>query len=274
MADPLDAAPGPLPGPPQGGDVEALHRRFRETGGAAELARLVEHYERLVRSLAARSGSRPEDRDDLVQVAFVGLLIALDRFDPERGTRFVTYAWATMSGHLKRHHRDCDWAVRVPRRIQEDSRTARVAAERLVNGLGRAPTTAEVADATGLSLERAGEALRARLGYRAVPLEAGADDASPAGCRLAATDEDLALVEDRLVLAELLARLAEQERQIIRLRFVEELSQDEIAARLGSTQVRISRQLARTLDKLRVWARAEISWRPGPDRGSERRSGS
>ncbi|MBW3615928.1 MAG: sigma-70 family RNA polymerase sigma factor [Actinobacteria bacterium] len=236
-------------------ELEALHRRFYETRQPADQCRLLEHYEGLAFHLASRATKRPSDHDDLVQVALIALVTALDQFDPHRGVTFTTFAWITIRGHLNRWQRDHGWSVRVPRSLQERCLRTSLVVEQLSHELGRPPRMVEIAQRMGSGETEVRETLQAQRAYLAFPIPAG-DDAS-SETALATHDTGFSTVDDRSQLRSLLARLPDDERELIELRFVEELTQSEIAARLNSTQVRISRQLARSLAKLRAWAEAD-----------------
>lgn len=245
-------------------ELAELHQRFYETRQPADQCRLLEHYEGLAFHLAARATKRPDDRDDLVQVALIALVAALDQFEPQRGVSFTTFAWITIRGHLSRWQRDCGWSVKVPRSLQERCLRTSLAVERLGHELGRPPTVGEIAERLGAGEGEVRETLQAQRAHFAFPIPAVGDEDGPVGGVsraaervLATSDPGFNTVEDRSQLAALLARLPSEEREMIELRFVEELTQSEIATRLNSTQVRVSRQLARSLAKLRAWAWAE-----------------
>ena len=192
--------------------------------------------------------------DDLVQVGTIGLIKAIDRFDPERGLEFTTYATPTVMGEIKRHFRDKGWSVRVPRRLQELSAKINVATDELTNALQRSPSVAEIAEHVGASVDEVLEAIESSAAYSSVPLEGGGsgeDDESPAVIDHYATeDADLAASDDRMVLEQAIADFSPRERDVIRMRFVEGLTQVEIAERLGVSQVQVSRLLRRTLRRI------------------------
>lgn len=221
------------------GDPERLHLREQLTRRHLPLA---EH-------LAARFSGRGEPQDDLAQVATIGLLKALDRFDPTRGVPFGAYAVPTMLGEIKRHFRDRGWAMRVPRRVQEAGRLLADTREVLTQELGRAPTVAELAERTGHEADDVVEVLEAANAYSTVPLDTG----SPTSPALALGEDDAALenVENREALRPLLAALPVRERRILVLRFVRGMSQSQIAAEVGISQMHVSRLLSRTLAQLR-----------------------
>ncbi|MEJ5914160.1 SigB/SigF/SigG family RNA polymerase sigma factor [Pseudokineococcus sp. 1T1Z-3] len=209
--------------------------------------RVVAEHLPLVERLARRYTGRGEPFDDLVQVGTIGLLSAVDRFDPARGVPLGAFAVPHVLGEIRRHFRDRGWAVRVPRRLQEHGRTVADARATLTQSLGRSPTVTEVATATGLDAELVVAALESAGAYTTVPLEE-----EPGTSRLVAEDTGLADVEDRVLLRPLLDALPARERRIIALRFVRGLSQAEIAAEVGLSQMHVSRLLARTLNDLRA----------------------
>jgi RNA polymerase sigma-B factor len=216
--------------------------------------RLVELHMPLVRHLAMRFRSRGEPLEDLVQVGTIGLIKAVDRFDLERGVEFSTYATPTIVGEIKRHFRDKGWMVRVPRRLQELRLQISVAGQDLSQDLGRAPTVAELAKRIGASEEDVLEALESAAAYSTVSLdtsERDAEDAPALGDLLGDEDAGLENVEDRETLRPLLAALPARERQILSLRFFRGMTQSQIAAEIGISQMHVSRLLARTLSQLR-----------------------
>ena len=234
-------------------DAPLLERMASLAPGDPERVQLREHLTRrhlpLAEHLAARFAGRGEPQDDLVQVATIGLLKALDRFDPSRGVPFGAYAVPTMLGEIKRHFRDRGWAMRVPRRVQEAGRLLADTREVLTQELGRAPTVAELAERTGHDADEVVEVLEAANAYSTVPLDTGSSS-SPA---LALGEDDAALesVENREALRPLLAALPVRERRILVLRFVRGMSQSQIAAEVGISQMHVSRLLHRTLGQLR-----------------------
>jgi len=208
----------------------------------------------LARQLAAGYAHTSESFDDLFQVACLGLVNAVDRFDSTRGIAFSSYAMPTILGELKRYFRDKTWSVRVPRDLQELGLGVERAGERLTARLGRPPTVDEVADAVGAAREAVLEAREALGAYHAGSLEESRsgradDDAllSVLGC-----DEDgYDRVEQRVLLDGMLRRLTRRERDIVRLRFVDDLTQTKIAEEVGLSQMQVSRVLRRSLDRLR-----------------------
>jgi RNA polymerase sigma-B factor len=216
---------------------------------------LVEIHLPLVEYLARRFRNRGEPLDDLVQVATIGLIKSVDRFDLERGVEFSTYATPTIVGEIKRHFRDKGWAIRVPRRLQELKLSLTKATSDLSQKNGRAPTVAELAAYLGLSEEEILEGLESANAYSAVSLDApdGGDDDSPAVAdSLGFIDDALEGVEYRESLKPLLEKLPAREKRILMLRFFGGMTQSQIATELGISQMHVSRLLARTLAQLRV----------------------
>jgi RNA polymerase sigma-B factor len=195
--------------------------------------------------IAAKFRGRGEPGDDLEQVATVGLIHAVDRYDPDRGIAFLAYAVPTMMGEVRRYFRDTAWAIRLPRRLSELH----------VATLGSAPTPTQLAEHLGVSVAEVQEALEAGQSYRTASLDGlgGDDDSSPALLdRLGEEDPELEVVEQRAMLAPLLAQVPERERRILMMRFFEHLTQTQIAERVGLSQMHVSRLLARTLEDLRT----------------------
>jgi RNA polymerase sigma-B factor len=223
--------------------IAAAFAELRSSGSEAARAQLIERHLPLARSLARRYRYTPEPRDDLEQVASLALVKAVDRFDPARGSSFAAYAVATILGELKRHMRDTTWVVHVPRTLKERI-VAVERAERLLSArLGSAPTVAQLAAEAGVSAEQVLEALNARGANDAVPLDPGGS----AEAVSAFSDA----VDDRVALSSALRRLPRRERTILLLRFVEGLTQTEIADRVGLSQMYVSRLLRATLEQLR-----------------------
>jgi len=214
---------------------------------------LAEFYMPLAYAVAARRSGSPRARDDLNQAAMLGLLSALDRFDPERGVEFTTFAWATINGALKMHSRDSGWGMRVSRSMQELCMKVGRAVDELTVQLGRSPTVIEVARRCGVPEEDVVQAQEVRSAYLPASLDASARDEGPSQVVLPVADGRLAAVEHRALLSPLVARLPERDQRILNLRFVDQLSQSEIAARVGSNQMSVSRSLTRSLALLRQW---------------------
>jgi RNA polymerase sigma-B factor len=221
---------------------------------------LVEMHLPLVQYLARRFRNRGEPLDDLVQVATIGLIKSVDRFDLERGVEFSTYATPTVVGEIKRHFRDKGWAIRVPRRLQELKLALAKATSELSQRNGRAPTVAELAAHLEMSEDEILEGLESANAYSAVSLDApdtGDDDSPAVSDSLGATDEALEGVEYRESLKPLLEQLPPREKKILLLRFFGNMTQSQIAAELGISQMHVSRLLARTLVQLRQGLLAE-----------------
>ncbi len=186
--------------------------------------------------------------DDLVQVARIGLVNAVDRFDVERGANFLSFAVPTVMGEVRRHFRDGTWSMRVPRRSKEISLRIGRAADELVQRLGRSPRPSELAEFLDLSVDEVIDGLMARSAYNSISIDAEADEQRQSiGDTLGDDDEHLAAVEDYVTLAPAMARLPERERNILSLRFFRGMSQSEIAAEVGISQMHVSRLLSRTL---------------------------
>ncbi|HVE64135.1 MAG TPA: RNA polymerase sigma factor SigF [Mycobacteriales bacterium] len=216
---------------------------------------LVRMHLPLVEYLARRFRNRGEPLEDLVQVATIGLIKSVDRFDLERGVEFSTYATPTIVGEIKRHFRDKGWAIRVPRRLQELKLTLTKATGELSQTLGRSPTVAELAAHIGLTEEEILEGLESANAYSAVSLDAtdsGDEDSPAVADSLGQLDEALEGVEYRESLKPLLEQLPSREKRILMLRFFGNMTQSQIANELGISQMHVSRLLARTLAQLRV----------------------
>ncbi|HUZ43115.1 MAG TPA: SigB/SigF/SigG family RNA polymerase sigma factor [Acidimicrobiales bacterium] len=240
-------------------ELRALFEEFARSRSDAVRDHLVNAHLGLAEYLARRFANRGEPLDDLIQVASIGLVKAVDRFDPERPVEFSTYATHTIVGELKRHFRDKGWAVRAPRRLQElYLRLGQVVAE-LSQELGRSPTVAELAAEMQASEEEVLEAMEAGQAYRFASLDApapGPDDegSSTLASQLGEDDLTMAAAEDRAALSPLLAALPPREQRILFLRFFQGLTQSEIATQLGISQMHVSRLLARSLSQLRAVA--------------------
>ncbi len=230
---------------------------FARTRDPALRDQLVSDNIGLARRLAHRFAHRGQPYDDLVQVASIALIKAVDRFDPERNVAFSTFATGTIIGELKRHFRDRGWAVRAPRRIQELYLELGTITESLGHQLGRSPTVPELAEAADCSEEAILEAMEAGRGYRSASLDAPGPGNLTLGDRLATEDTGTYLVEERSVLEPALAALPERSQRIVKLRFIDGLTQSEIAAEIGISQMHVSRLLAASLAQLREAFRPE-----------------
>jgi len=234
---------------PADNDQFAEFARTRDPGLRDEL---IAAHLGLAHQLARRFANRGEAHDDLVQVASLALVKAVDRFDPEHGVKFSTFAVKCIVGELKRHFRDRGWAVRAPRRIQELYLELGHEIDRLSQVLGRAPTVPELAGAVGASEEAVLEAIEAGRGYRTASLDAPDNESHTLADSLGAEDSHFSLVDERSVLAVALEQLAPRDQVILRLRFVDGLTQSEIATKLGVSQMQISRLLSANLERLRA----------------------
>lgn len=231
-------------------DRSVLFERFARTGAEADRNALVEAHLGLAEFFAKRYRNRGVADDDLRQVARLALVQAVDRFDPEVGVEFSTFAGRTIDGTLKRHFRDTAWSVRVPRSLQELSVEVRRTSNELSVQLGRSPTIAELAEATGRDADLVVEALEADQAYRADSLDVPDDEGgvtSPGS-----VDGGYARRETQLVVRELIASFPERERRILELRFDHEKSQSEIAEELGISQMHVSRLLRRCFEQMRA----------------------
>jgi RNA polymerase sigma-B factor len=244
------------PGDPRGADADEIGElldRYRSTGDRAARNEIVERHRSLADRVARRYASRGIAVEDLRQTALLAMVRALDRFDPQRGASFATFAGRTMEGELKRSLRDRAWAVRPPRAAQERYLELRRREEELAHRLGRLPTVAEIADAMEVTVDDVLEAVEAAGARTSAPLTRTDDDGDevPADARLGHEDHGFAGVDDALIVAELLDVLDERSRTAVELRFYERLGQDEIAARLGISQSYLSRVLRRALVQMR-----------------------
>ena len=226
--------------------------------GSAEFVRLraqiIEDLLPLATHLAARFRNRGEPFDDLVQVANLALIKAVDGFDPERGVSFSSYAVPFIAGELKRHFRDKTWHVRVPRRLQELSLQINRATDELTQRLGRSPTVADLAKHLEIGEEETIEALEAAGAYHSLSLDApagGEDGASTLVDLIGTEDSDLAEVDARVALPPLLATLPAREQKILAMRFYGNLTQSQIAAEMGISQMHVSRLITKALASLR-----------------------
>jgi RNA polymerase sigma-B factor len=232
--------------------VRRLFMEYADSGDERLRNQLVEEHLGLAHHLARRFTNRGEPYDDLVQVASIALVNSVDRFEPDRGVEFSTFATRTIIGELKRHFRDKGWAIRAPRRIQELYLAVRPAVEALTQQLGRPPTVAEIADSVGAGEESVLEALEAGQRYRTASIDAPDRQYGSIGLRLGQVDAGFAGTDDIMLMALSMADLPEREQTIIKLRFVDELTQSEIAARVGLSQMHVSRLLAASLVRLRA----------------------
>lgn len=241
--------------PPTEENTEALLEEFAATRDPDLRARLVLMHGRIVRYLASRFDTRAVPQEDLVQVAYIGLISALDRFDPARGVSFVTYAIPTILGEIKRYFRDQTWALKAPRRLRELGLTLRRVRREMEQQLGRSPTIQEMAELVDVSEERLLQAMEVDRCYRPCSLDSQFPG-SEGSCGLVSDsvgeeDPEIAEVEQRGALRQVIACLERRQRKIIQLRFFEELSQAEVARQMGISQMHVSRLERQALGQLR-----------------------
>jgi RNA polymerase sigma-B factor len=231
-----------------------LLERYHVNGDVAAREALVERFLPLARQLARRYQRGGEPLDDLIQVASLGLLKAIDRFEPDRTTAFSSFAVPTILGELKRHFRDKGWSVRVPRDLQEMAVRVDRVAEELSREIGRAPTPAEIAEHIGATTEQVLEAREAAGAYRAVSLDRPRDDDEDGDGMtetMGVEDPGFHLAEAAATVERLMGSLTDREREVLRLRFEEDLTQSEIGARVGVSQMHVSRLIRQAVTRLR-----------------------
>jgi len=231
-----------------------LFRAYLEQGDLGARERLVERFLPLARQLARRYGNAGEPLDDLVQVASLGLVKAIDRYDLDRGTAFSSFAVPTILGEIKRHFRDTGWTVRVPRAIQERRIQVNRAIPVLTGRLGRSPTPAEIAEHIESSTEEVLEALEAAVAYEPVSLDSnpgGDDDDETWAQAVGEEDPSYELVEHGATLAPAMKALDPRERVILHMRFVEDMTQSQIADKIGISQMHVSRLIRKALEQMR-----------------------
>jgi RNA polymerase sigma-B factor len=239
----------------------ALLRRYHEHGDLAAREQLIEQYMSLVRSLARRYSYRGEQLEDLVQIGAIGLIKAIDRFDLDRGVELTTYATPNIIGEIKRHFRDKGWSVRVPRGLQELNVQLSRLIEQLTVQLGRSPTISELAKAASVEEEEVLEALESGRAYSSLSLSSGGGqdedgDLDPLES-IGEIEHEYEVSEDRAVLEPGFRVLDERERRILHLRFFKGLTQSQIAAQVGISQMHVSRLIRRSLEKIREEIAAE-----------------
>ena len=239
---------------PDVGRDDSLFREYRASGDRGVRNQLIDQHRWLAIHCAKRFADKGEPLDDLVQVAMLGVLKAVERFDPDYGAAFATFAVPTIVGELRRHFRDTTWAVHVPRRARDLQHTVKVAVDELGQLLGRSPTVAEIAGQAGVTGEDVLDALEAARCYRKAPLESGADDGNGEIVDIAALGQDergLDAVEAPATVEQLLTVLPPRERRIVELRYVQGYTQSRIADLVGVSQVQVSRLLRRSLAVMR-----------------------
>jgi RNA polymerase sigma-B factor len=231
--------------------------RYRREGDEMARDELVRRLLPLARRLARRYRRDEDSLEDLVQVATLGLVKAIDRFEPERDVAFSSYAVPTMLGELKRYFRDHGWAVHVPRGMQERVMAVDGSVRELSRALGRSPSADEVAQTLSISVEEVVEAMEAASAHDAVSLDAhrfGTDESDTYAETVGAEDERFELVEYEATIAPTLRALPERDRLVLHLRFVDDLTQAEIAEQVGVSQMHVSRIIRRALERLRAVA--------------------
>jgi RNA polymerase sigma-B factor len=237
-----------------------LLERYHVRGDDRAREELIQRFLPLARQLALRYYHGREPLEDLVQVACIGLIKAVDRFEIARGTAFASYAVPVILGELRRHFRDNGWALHLPRALQERALAVERAVDRLQSAEGHAPTPAELANAMGCTVEEVLEAIDAARATDTLSLDApratGDGERDPLVDAIGGDDDRFELIEYRAAIADTLAALPDRERLILRLRFGEDRTQSEIARQLGVSQMQVSRLLRRTLARLRTVAEA------------------
>ncbi len=248
-------------------DTDELFRLWRKTKDPKVRDELIYRHIDLAKGLARRFIGRGEPLEDLIQVAVYGLINAIDRYDPDRGTKFNTFAVPTILGELKRHFRDATWAMQLPRGLQELNQKAYKLMDILTQKLGRPPTMAELAQELGVSEEQAIEALDAANAYEVLSLEqevtTDEDDKPQPLSELLAAAENEAVEhwQKRQLLDEAMKTLSERERTIVKMRFHDDLTQTQIAQRLGISQMHVSRLLRKAIAKMRAYLRGATEGR-------------
>lgn len=232
-------------------ELRTKFEEFSHTEDPELRTELIQAHLGLAEHLARRFTHRGEPYDDLVQVSSLGLIKAVDRFDPSRGVEFTTFATKTILGELKRHFRDKGWAIRAPRRIQELYLQLGQVVGTLSQELGRSPTIKELMKETGASEDEVIEAMEAGQAYRSASLDSAGPDGETLGARVGVESTEFGDAEWRAMLLPHLESLPQRDRAILKLRFVNGLTQSEIAERVGISQMHVSRLLGRSLLTLR-----------------------
>jgi RNA polymerase sigma-B factor len=233
------------------------HVCYNRTRDAGLRRQLVEEYQGYAVSLARRMHREGEPLEDLIQVAFEGLLVALNRFETTRGIPFVGFATPTIMGALKRHYRDAGWLMRVPRRVHELATPARLAEEALTAELGRAPSLDETAKRLGVDVEDLIVVQEAQTARSMSSIEALSGTDGEARGRFGATDPGIGKVDDRLALKQAFGELGARDREVVRLYFFEERSQVDIASRFGVSQMQVSRWISAIARRMGSWIPAD-----------------
>jgi RNA polymerase sigma-B factor len=253
---------------PQREELRRLHRLYRETADPGERGRireqLVAGYDSLVHFLARRFQNRGEPLEDIVQVGYLGLIKAIDRFDPDLGNEFTTFATPTIMGEIRRYFRDKGWAIRFPRRLQELHQQVIRTNEEMKNQLGRQPTVPEVAERLGVETDDVLEAMEMSTALSPLSIDAavggrGEEEGRQLSEAVGEEDRNLDRVEMREVLERAMQHLNERERRIVMMRFFDEMSQSEVAKRLGISQMHVSRLQRAALEQLREYLPKETA---------------
>jgi RNA polymerase sigma-B factor len=243
------------------GDPKELFARWQEQGDARARDELVRRFLPLARKLARRYSGAREPFEDLLQVASLGLVKAVDRFDSSRGTAFSSFAVPTILGELKRYFRDLGWALHVPRGAQERAIKVEEAQQLLAARTGHAPTIPELAQYLELSVEDVLESIETSRAHHCASLDAPHDDGEGETGTFADSfgvmDSSLALVDDKVTIGAAARGLSQRERQVVLLRFAEDLTQTQIAERIGVSQMQVSRILRRALARLAALAESD-----------------
>ncbi|MEU7768659.1 RNA polymerase sigma factor SigF [Nocardia sp. NPDC049190] len=264
----MGSEPNPRRRSGRGDSYDNIEPLFAELAALAEddstreavRAELIDRCLPLAEHIARKFSGRGESFEDLLQIARVGMIAAVDRFDPEHGATFLSFAVPTIMGEVRRHFRDYAWSVRVPRRLKEIQSTIAPTVEILSQRLGRMPRAREIAEELGADLNEVTQALIARNAYQTSSIDAApdVDDTGSGGSSLldtlGAEDPDFGTVENYMAVKPLLAALPEREKQVLVMRFFDSMSQEQIAQRIGCSQMQVSRILSRTLKSLREQA--------------------
>jgi RNA polymerase sigma-B factor len=249
-------------------ELRALHRRYRDSKDPAERerirAQLVDAYRDFVYFLARKFANRGEPLDDIVQVGYLGLIKAIERFDPDLGYEFTTFATLTVAGEIKRYFRDKGTAIRFPRRLQELRQSVVRVNEQMKNELGREPTVHELADRLAVEPEDVTEAIEMGPAYMPLSLDqpigsSDGQDGRSIADQIGTEDPELDRVEMRDLLNRAMEHLTPRERAIMAMRFYEQMSQSEIARRLGISQMHVSRLQRAALEQLRKYVPQEAN---------------
>ena len=262
--DPPPSARGS--GPERTREDRDLFMRYHRDGDSRARDQLVERFLPLARQLARRYQRAGEPLDDLLQVASLGLIKAIDRFDPDREIAFSSYAVPTILGEIKRYFRDRTWAVRVPRDLQELTLKVDRAVAKLSDELRRQPSVGEIATAVGSEQEEVLEALQAGGAYRAISFDAprsgGDEDITTLGDSVGVDEHGFDRAEERATLQQLMSTVTPREREVLRMRFEQDMTQAEIGAVIGVSQMQVSRVIRQAISRLRVAADAAPSSPP------------